>query len=436
MTTPRNNHPSSFGRRRLLRHAATGAAALAITTSFVGSIASAGPSKADRKKMKQALARARAQTPGKDKGPADLVLTAEERELADALLAKARHSVAIAASSPGTSFATGSTGAAAAKFLKGQRATRVARAKTRAAKMLADRNPAFGAFAGVDAKVHMHADAGGNAALQAAAKKIGGKQAAAAPEPPKNAPVFERIEFHLNSVECIEETDEVGSDEILLGGHLILPNGEQRRIQKFKVSDTFDQGDAKHYDYDGCQIIPGMGEVMREQGIGCFNGGPNDLFAGRKLISSKLDGPFPATYGIVLLMGEEDTAGGFTEFLEDTYKALESEIDTAFKAAGVAVGTAVGSFLPGIGNVVGAAIAAALGELADWIVGLVNNKDDKIASRHWTLRLKKADRAYIKGLSDDNLPAPQGTWASPMKRLDFKGDGGFYRVRMHWRAVA
>ena len=39
----------------------------------------------------------------------------------------------------------------------------------------------------------------------------------------------------------------------------------------------------------------------------------------------------------------------------------------------------------------------------------------------------------LRSLSGDALPVPAGLAASSLKLLEFRGDGGIYHARMHWR---
>jgi hypothetical protein len=219
------------------------------------------------------------------------------------------------------------------------------------------------------------------------------------------------------------------ADEILLGGQLIEPNGNITNIDQFKVSDDFDKGETVYFDYEICSVFAKAGDVPPFLEGFCPHGGPNDVYRGRKLASSKLDKL--GTWGLVLIMGEQDNGGGFGDIVQKVYKALKSEIDDAIEAG---IGALVGGVFGPLGSAIGAALAWAVGKLIEWLVSLFDNPDDLVAAKTWQLRLEHRTQSYIEGLSTDELPAPKGTWASPMKKLAFKGDGGSYEVRAHWRA--
>jgi hypothetical protein len=261
-------------------------------------------------------------------------------------------------------------------------------------------------------------------------------------EPQWKALLVKKIEFHLNLVRCLEETSEASeSDEILLGGQLVEPNGAVKKIARWKVRDDFDAGEETNFDYQKCGQLPrsSLPPFLLEK---CPNGSPADPYYGRKLISASLDPqviPFPSTHGLVLVMGEQDE-GGFNDILQDIYAALRDEIAAELDAlgvtAGAALGGALGSIIPGLGTAIGSAIGAALGwvlgEFIEWLVGLFNNEDDLIQAKHWTIQLPSPELSAIQGLGQ-SLPAPAGVWASPLKSLKFRGDGGKYDAHVHWR---
>src|SRR5690606_25760886 len=118
------------------------------------------------------------------------------------------------------------------------------------------------------------------------------------------APLIKKIEFYLNSVKCVEDTNEIDSDEILLAGQLVEPNGNIKKISRFKVHDDFDKGEVRRYDYSKCGALePGTHPFGAEL---CPNGSPSDPYLGRKLAASTIDASkiaWPATLGLVLIMG-------------------------------------------------------------------------------------------------------------------------------------
>lgn len=420
-----------FSRRSLFSLTAGGATAL-----FLGRTAGAAPAlKPTLKPVADAkLRKALDHVPGDyDKLPAHL------RELADKLLARAKGAVSSAIARPET--AKGDKIAAAGlKFATTLKPARAARLEARSKSLQMAKVSPFGAFAKPGVKLHSVQDFKATMTRVVEAEKL--KVKPKPKEPQWQGPLVKKIEFHLNRVRCIEETDESSdSDEILLGGQLVEPNGAIKKIDRWKVSDDFDAGENVFYDYQKCgQLsradLPDFLEFI------CPNGGPSDLYAGRKLVSAAIDlavVPFPSTHALVLIMGEQDE-GGFNDLIQDIYAALkdelQAELDALGVAAGSAIGGAIGSLIPGLGTAIGAAIGAALGfvlgEFIEWLVGLFNNTDDLVQTKHWTVQLPSPELSAVQAMGA-SLPAPAGVWASPIKNLKFRGDGGKYDAHVHWR---
>ncbi len=380
--------------------------------------------------------------------PGDLKLDPAVRALAEKMLARVKHGFTTALTKPGEAPKSDRVVASSLKLVAKLRPARAARAESYAQEMVRSSSlkaKELGAFAKADPKF-----AFGKSFAAELTKvhevELDKLKLKPRPEQPNwQAPLVKKIEFHLNSVKCIRETNENSeSDEILLGGQLIEPNGAIKKIDRFKVSDDFDKGETRNYDYSQCGTIPrdDLPEIVTSNN--CPNGGPNDQYAGRKLVTSSLDlekVPWPSTLGLVLVMGEEDDTGGFGELLQDIYGAIKDEVEAEFKAAGLTAGAALGglfgSVIPGLGTAIGAAIGAALawllGEFIEWLVGVFNNEDDRIQVKTWTIQLPSPELAAIRAMVGEPLPSPAGTLASAMKRIDFTGDGGKYRARLHWR---
>jgi len=249
-------------------------------------------------------------------------------------------------------------------------------------------------------------------------------------EPQWQGPLAQKIEFHLNSVKCLDTTSGPGSDEILLGGSIVTPGGVVKKIDGWKVADGFDDGDRVFYDYSRCKDFPANTPKFIIDAT-CPRGNPNDVYAGRKIAFTRLniDIPWPATIAVLLTMGEQDS-GGFNQLIQDGYAALEQEIKKKLAELGVQAGTAIGGEL---GAVIGAVIAAVLGEFLDWLVSLFNTVDDFIGTKTWTVQLDSPEMSAIRAKASGGLPSPAGTTASKMKKLTFTGDGGKYEARLHWR---
>jgi hypothetical protein len=426
-----------ISRRGLLTNAAVGLSAMALTQGLLGRSAfAAAPSK---KPTKQQIADAKASWPPA-KPIGEPAMSADEKELGELLAHKAKHALALAAAHPKEKFRPGSIEAAGATLFAQVSTKRAERAHLRATKLLSAPPDAqalhFGEYAGASlaaAKVAPAVDIKLTAKLRAIVKKHKDK-----PVPKeKPGPSYKRIEFELNTVECIRQThNEVGSDELLLGGHLVEPGGHVISIPKWMVSDDFDDGEAKFYDYSFCRdaFSKNVGEAL---GL-CPHGGPGDLYRGRKLASSSLDGPWPGTWTLVMVAGEQDSGGGFGELLKTAYASLKDEINTALLALATELGTALGNLIPipGLGAAIGAAIGLAIGAVVDWLSDAFNSKDDFVGAKTLMVRLHDAKKSTIQGKSDHPLPTPKGVWAHPMQTMTVRGDGSHYDMRLHWRAFA
>lgn len=415
-----------FSRRNMFSVAAGGASALALGHLFTGA-AGAAPAKisaARGKQLAQLKALESGLRPGASAVPGDLALDPATQALAEKLLARAKQSVLVAVTRPNEAPKGDKVAAAAGKIVGSLRSKRVTRIKSSLQR--AEVVAAIGPAAGVEMKKAPDwymTELKGTIDRSKLKVKVEKK-------PKWSGPLVKRVEFQLNSVKCVEETSgESGSDEILLGGNLITPGGVVKKIERFKVSDDFDEGEAVYYDYELCNAFP-PGQVPYF--IKCSNGSRSDVYRGRKLEATLLgdDIPWPATLGLVLVMGEEDPGGGFGVMLQDIYAALEDEIKKKLDELGAEAGEAMGG---DIGAAVGAALAYVAGAFLDWLVSLFNNEDDLVASKDWTIQLATPELDNIRTLSSDNLAAPAGVWASPMKSLQFRGDGGRYDMRLHWR---
>ncbi|MDC0671557.1 glycine zipper domain-containing protein [Nannocystis radixulma] len=420
----------SLSRRRLFSLTAGGASALLLAQTA----RAAGPKPVFKPVPDSKLLKALDHVPG------DVVQLPEHlRPLAEQLLARAKGAVTSAIAKPAS--AKGDKIAAAGlKFAARLTPARATRLTASSEQLQVAKVSPFGAFARPGVKLQSVAGFRATVTKVVDVSKL--KFDPKVKTPQWKAPLVKKIEFHLNRVRCIEETSEASdSDEILLGGQLVEPNGAVKKFDRFKVSDDFDAGEKVPFDYEMCGHIPrsSLPSVLQSM---CPNGSPDDPHHGRKLVSASLDPqviPFPSTHGLVLVMGEQDS-GGFNDLLQDIYAALRDEIAAELDALGVsagsALGGALGSIVPGLGTAIGAAIGAALGwvlgEFIEWLVGLFNNEDDLIEAKHWTIQLPSPELSAIQGLGQ-SLPAPAGVWASPLKNLKFRGDGGRYEAHVHWR---
>jgi hypothetical protein len=198
---------------------------------------------------------------------------------------------------------------------------------------------------------------------------------------------FKKMRLFIRSVKCIEETSEIGSDEINLGGTVTDPFGNTSVVQQFEVSDDFDEGESVNY-------------------------GTSKVFATWDLVT-KTPG-FPYVYAGVIAMAEKDD-GGFYKFLNELWKMVEDKVKTA---VGAAIGAAIGG---AIGNVLGAVVGAIVGALVGWLISLFDNADDIVAVKPLLMTLASCKKSYYDWAQ---LTSANG-WTTTMH---FKGDGGHYAV--------
>jgi hypothetical protein len=346
-------------------------------------------------------------------GPARL-LTPQEAEIAKDIADGIRYRFASAVAQHGArTFAPGSYEAIAQTYLKRQKTERQASSRQRASALFnaaaSERQKTFGRFA-----TSGQAPAGGaqilivdealKSKLGDALKKqtslrdkMGAMGESGGPKVVDGGPLYKKLGFFIQSVKCNEETDEIGSDEILLGGFGVTPSGKMIEVGQWKVSDDFDKGEVVNY-------APPRNFVEF------------DLFA-------KGEFPWPRTYTISLIMGEEDS-GGFGDFLQAIWDKVGAEVTAAAAGLiGIAVGTAVGTVL---GGIIGSIAGAVLGAVIGWLIGLFDNPDDFVGINTWTLTLLSSFKKYY-----DSLPGVVGG-SAPNGVMNFPGDGGNYDVALNW----
>jgi hypothetical protein len=207
---------------------------------------------------------------------------------------------------------------------------------------------------------------------------------------------FKKMKLFITRVRCVEETNELGSDEIAMGGTLTDARGNTSPVGEFQVSSDFDQGEVVEF-------------------------GMSKPFATWDLQTAPVG--FPYVYSAVLAMGEKDD-GGFWKLLKELWEKVKTIVVTAIGAlAGAAIGAAIGAAFAGLGAVIGAVVGALLG----WLIGMFDNADDVVGVKTVTMSLGAATKSYYNWAK---LTTPQGLTGT----LHFKGDGGRYDVDIAYRA--
>lgn len=175
----------------------------------------------------------------------------DELAIARQIANQIKHATAVAAASPEAVFHPDSYAAMAQRFLKAKPG-RQALARPKAAALLAAapaaRQQMFGRFAGRGIQVHKQPGLLDR-------ELIAERAAALAKKKPKLSihfdpafvdamkPRYKKLGFFIHHISCVEETSEVGSDEILLSGLGIAPTGAVLPVPVWKVSDDFDEGE-------------------------------------------------------------------------------------------------------------------------------------------------------------------------------------------------
>lgn len=234
--------------------------------------------------------------------------------------------------------------------------------------------------------------------------------------PMVGGPTYSKLDFRLVSVKCIEETDEVGSDHILLGGAAIGAFGESHQIGTFTVGKNFDKGETRPYPH----FLSG-------------NWDPKDPTKGKVLATFNLKSHaskgyvFPGRgYALSLMMGERDSGGGFNGLVNKVWDKVGNEVTAAI---GTQVGEAIGGWL-------GAVVGAIAGFVVDFLIGAIfNNKDDLVGHATYEMKIMAPWHASFTGAAFKSKQAksPPGVYAAKPVSLYFKGDGGKYVAKVSWR---
>ena len=146
-----------------------------------------------------------------------------------------------------------------------------------------------------------------------------------------------QLQFHLLSVQCIDETDgfwgsEAGEDEIALGGVMVDAGGNTLPIPRFKVGDFGSDGDIKNFNPP--QLIGAM-----------------DFQAGTG---------WPKTFTMVLTLVEEDN-GNFPELLQRLYDETRAKVVEKARQYGAELQG------PALGEVIAAVVGWVLDKVFGWL---------------------------------------------------------------------
>lgn len=394
--------PPAVSRRALLRAAATVAPAFAIGGSLLG--------------------RAGDLLAAPPRSSTDFALAPELRTLAEATLREVRAAFATAAAHPTKNLKKNPLARVSQRFLAAQKPARIERARGRATALLADgpkARAAFGDYASVTAS-QWQASAGLDVVRQSMLEAVEWRGLAKIVRRKtkvyqEKGPTYAALEFHLNKVKCLDETNgplgsEAGDDDIALGGVLIRPDAGVARLDPFDVG-KFDDGESKVYS----------------------TGTGDDPSRGRVLVRTDIDGPWPGVYSLLLVMVEGETGelGDFHVLVSEMQSAIRAELDAALAAARDA-----GQLDAQTRSLISFQVSAwVVTELVTWLAGLLDTADDPIATLGWMIDVDRGTKAWFDEALADGVPAPSGQRASARRGFEMEGLGGKYRVELHYRAV-
>ncbi len=351
--------------------------------------------------------------------PVGLTLTPQGKALGDAIADRIKHAITTAASRPlQMRFQRSGYADVTQRYVKSLSKAKRNASKSRATRLLAapaaERKMRLGSAATMSPALHrkrlrpLPAKVGVDAV-----RSLSWKFKAAAHNPHGISTIpnpYKKIGFFLNEVKCLEETDEVGADEIVMGALLVSPTGEVEKTKAITISNDFDEGEKKTYYKAGSSNFVG-----------------NDPMKGRHLVSAPLVGPeFPAPYTLLLVLWERDD-GGFADTLRDLYVEVAKEAKLAMMGASASFAGPIGPYLGLIASYVLEAVVAFLAWMFD-------NPDDRIDEHQATVTLASYNDTYFDEFASSRENAtPSNVWAAKRYTVNMRGDGGRYRIKLHWR---
>lgn len=207
-----------------------------------------------------------------------------------------------------------------------------------------------------------------------------------------------KLAFRLRSVRCVEESNEIGSDELDFGGAATDAALKSAIMSRFRISDDFDSGEVVNY------APPRVAHTF-------------DLLS---------PAWWPKSYLVMMMLSEIDS-GGFNDTLVQLLNQVRGIVEKELVKLGAAavgswVGGAIGTAFPGVGTVVGAVVGAvigyAVGKVFDWLASVFND-----------------DNFLPLALSVD-VPTVHGPWGGASVTPEWfywvKGHGAHYEIRGDW----
>lgn len=212
---------------------------------------------------------------------------------------------------------------------------------------------------------------------------------------------YHKLGLFLTRVRCVLESDELGNDEIQMGGTFVRPDGTTSIRTPFFVSQDMGSDD------DDQHLVTYGGDGMKFAEWDLVIPGPH-----------RLPEAWPTYYGSLIAMSEQDE-GGFYEFLKHLWDKVSAAVTAA---VGTAVGGAVGGAL---GGVIGAVAGAIVGALIGWLISVFQNPDEILGVVPLNLYLGAMTESYYAWAKLIGVPH---TFT-----LRFTGDNSDYRADFHFR---
>ncbi|MEV6171431.1 hypothetical protein AB0L99_24775 [Streptomyces sp. NPDC051954] len=196
-----------------------------------------------------------------------------------------------------------------------------------------------------------------------------------------------KLKLRLHRVTCVEETSELGSDEIDYGAIETDESGDTRKISPFRVG-SFDDGDVHTY-------------------------APPRQVTFFSLTESTVQ--FPKSYFVTMALAEVDS-GGFTEFLNELLAKVKKQVVAAIAAA---IGGAIGSPGGPMGIAIGIAVGWAVSQIFEYLKGWWGDE-------------------YFKPVTVSTvIPSLTSRWTgssdSPERTVQYEGHGGRYDLVYDWQ---
>ncbi len=236
---------------------------------------------------------------------------------------------------------------------------------------------------------------------------LGGPTSIANPGGGANPPQHTQLQFRLHEVICNDDTNELGQDEIAVGA--VSTHG------------TMDENDNVTSAADP--------EITYPHDLGQYRTGDSRTLGPLNVETFTLSGlSFPRLFIVNLALAEVDS-GGFADFLEDLYAAVEIYLTAIITAVGVAIGAAIGTGAAAGGlagsaaGPIGSLIGAAIGVVVGAIVAAVSaaSQDEIFEVQSCAIELSSRSELF------------NGSNETPVENLTYMGFGGEYTLRYNWR---